>query len=319
MLRFSLLASLIFTGASVSTFAQRVVVQPKMGVTLSTLTNHSGVFDLRPGYYNPTPTAGVLMPHSATTTPGTPYGYILGSPYNGTPPTQLAVEIPTPNNTAYQEIPRQETKVKTGFTIGVAVSIAFSERFSLQPELSYIRKGAQTHYSTNSVQTNPATLTETGSQSWGDGNVTLEYLELPILARYNFPSQSKVATFFVVAGPAISMGIGGQVRSDAGYSYYTRSTDHNLGNGGPMESIGEGKSTRRGAVKFEDGTFSKNGQDLPVNKKYDVGVQLGGGVTLIKYLVIDVRYSRGFISVYDRYPNARNQTLQVSLGVPLIF
>ena len=316
MPRFSLLVSLIVLGASISTFAQRVVVQPKMGVTLSTITNHAGVFDVRPGYYNPTPSAGALMPHSAAPEVGTPYGYMIGKLYSGTPPTQLGLSIPTPNNTAYQEVPRQETKVKTGFTIGVAVNIAFSERFSLQPELSYIRKGAQTHYSTYSVQSNPESSTETVSQSWGDGKVTLEYLELPILARYNFPSQSKIMTFFVVAGPAFSMGLGGQVRSDAGYSYYTRSTDYTLG--GPFQ-IGQGSSTRRGSVEFEDGTFSKNGQDLPVNKKYDVGAQIGGGVTLIKYLVIDVRYSRGFISVYDRYSDARNQTLQVSLGVPLIF
>jgi hypothetical protein len=289
MLRYSLFVSLIVFGTSVSTLAQRVIVQPKMGVTLSTITNHAGVFDVRPGYYNPTPTAGALTP---------------------------GLEIPTADNTAFQEVPRQETKVKTGFTIGVAVNIAFSERFSLQPELSYIRKGAQTGYSTNSIQSNPESSTETVSQSWGDGKVTLEYLELPILARYNFPSQSKIMTFFVVAGPAFSMGVGGRVRSDAGYSYYTRSTDYTLG--GPW-NIGKGTSTRRGSVEFEDGTFSKNGQDLPVNKKYDIGAQIGGGVTLIKYLVIEVRYSRGFISVYDRYSNARNQTLQVSLGVPLIF
>ncbi|MBT1708651.1 outer membrane beta-barrel protein [Fulvivirgaceae bacterium PWU5] len=316
MLRYSLFVSLIVFGTVVSTLAQRIVVQPKMGVTLSTITNHAGVFDVRPGYYNPTPIAGVLMPHSAAPTPGTPYGYITGTSYSGMPPTQLGLEIPTLDNTAFQEVPRQETKVKTGFTIGVAVNIAFSERFSLQPELSYIRKGAQTHYSTNSIQSNPESSSETVSQSWGDGKVTLEYLELPILARYNFPSQSKIITFFVVAGPAFSMGVGGQVRSDAGYSYYTRATDYTLV--GPW-NIGEGTSTRRGSVEFEDGIFSKNGQDLPINKKYDVGAQIGGGVTLIKYLVIDVRYSRGFVSVYDRYSNARNQTLQVSLGVPLIF
>jgi hypothetical protein len=289
MLRYSLLVGLILLGASVSTLAQRVVIQPKMGVTLSTITNHAGVFDVPPGYYNPTPSTGALTP-----------GW----------------EIPTLDNTAFEEVPRQETKVKTGFTIGAAVNIAFSERFSLQPELSYIRKGAQTHYSTNSIQSNPESSTETVSRSWGDGKVTLEYLELPILARYNFPSQSKIITFFVVAGPAFSMGVGGRVRSDAGYSYYTRSTDYTLG--GPIQ-IGQGTSTRRGSVEFKDGTFSKNGQDLPINKRYDVGAQIGGGVTLIKYLVIEVRYSRGFISVYDRYPNARNQTLQVSLGVPLIF
>jgi hypothetical protein len=287
-----------------------------MGVTLSTITNHAGVFDVRPGYYNPTPSAGALMPHSAAPMPGTQYGYNIGKLYSSIPSMQFGLSIPTPDNTAFQEVPRQETKVKTGFTIGVAVNIAFSERFSLQPELSYIRKGAQTHYSTNSIQSIPGASAERVSQTWGDGEVTLEYLELPILARYNFPSQSKIMTFFVVAGPAFSMGLGGQVRSDAGYSYYTRSTDYTLV--GPIQ-IGQGTSTRRGSVEFEDGIFSKNGQDLPVNKKYDVGAQIGGGVTLIKYLVIDVRYSRGFISVYDRYSNARNQTLQVSLGVPLIF
>ncbi|WP_254092172.1 porin family protein [Dawidia soli] len=262
-----------------------------MGVTLSTITNHAGVFD------NP-----VLEPihWPSWVAPGT------------LPPDGL------PDDVAHREVPGQRTEVKTGFTIGVAVNIAFSERFSLQPELSYIRKGAQTRYSVSAMTTVVGSGVERGSRSWGDGKVTLEYLELPVLARYNFPSKSTIATFFVVAGPVVSMGIGGQVRSDAGYVSYTRNNNTDLSNGSG-QSYSEASFARRGSVKFEDATFSNNGRDLYVNSRYDVGAQIGGGVALIQHLVIDVRYSRGFISVYDRYSNARNQTLQVSLGVPLIF
>lgn len=256
-----------------------------MGVTLSTITNHAGVFD-SPMLYPIVTANGIVM------VPGNFPG------------------------AGHQEVPGQRTKVKTGFTIGAAVNIALSERFSLQPELSYVRKGTQTHYSTNTQET--VAGVERVDRTWGEGKVTLEYLELPVLARYNFPAQGKIAKFFVVAGPVVSMGLGGQVRSDAGYLYYTRVIDTNLGNG-PIQSHGEGASVRRGSVEFKDATFSNNGQDLYVNSRYDVSAQIGGGVALVEYLVIEVRYSRGFVSLYDRYDNAYNQTLQVSFGVPLIF
>ena len=74
---------------------------------------------------------------------------------------------------------------KTGFDGGAYVAIPLSPQFDVQPELLYTRKGVK--------------LSNTGVNA----DVTLGYIEIPVLARVNFTSSSGV-TPQLYAGPAIA-------------------------------------------------------------------------------------------------------------------
>lgn len=63
---------------------------------------------------------------------------------------------------------------KTGFHAGVVTEISFSERFSLQPEFMFSTQGARMELSGN----------ELGIPYSLESTINLEYIDIPILAKY---------------------------------------------------------------------------------------------------------------------------------------
>ncbi len=79
---------------------------------------------------------------------------------------------------------------KIGIDFGLLTEIAISEAFSIQPELHYSQKGDQTK----------------NAFVGGTNKVTLNYLQIPILAKYVFGGEEMGA--YAIAGPSIGLGLG---------------------------------------------------------------------------------------------------------------
>jgi hypothetical protein len=95
-----------------------------------------------------------------------------------------------------------DTKSITGFTVGVGYNVSISPVFSIQPELNFIQKGSQQEVSFEMVEDGFLYSFQSEAKS------TINYLEVPILARAEFGSQK--TKFFVQAGPSIAYGLGGK-------------------------------------------------------------------------------------------------------------
>ena len=87
---------------------------------------------------------------------------------------------------------------KTGFCGGFFMSYAVNDWFSLQPELLYSMKGMKLGFLTESLLT-----------------ISLDYIEIPVLAVAKLPTHSKLKPF-VFGGPVI----GFNVRAEAGTTYF---------------------------------------------------------------------------------------------------
>lgn len=83
-----------------------------------------------------------------------------------------------------------EPDSRTGLNIGAILNIGVTDAFSVQPELSFIQKGYSLELLGDEVE------------------LILNYLEIPILAKYAFGSESFQG--FVQAGPAIGFALNGK-------------------------------------------------------------------------------------------------------------
>lgn len=88
---------------------------------------------------------------------------------------------------------------KTGITVAGVANYAFSDLFSIQPELAFVQKGAEFDFLGVNL-----------------GGETVNYIELPILAKVSFgPENFK---FFINAGPSFGFAIGASFEDDEGNS-----------------------------------------------------------------------------------------------------
>lgn len=103
-----------------------------------------------------------------------------------------------------------DMKAKTGLYVGVTATIPVSEEFSVQPELIYNQLGAKTNlYDFGGIIGNVSTTTK------------LDYISLPIMLQYNFPSN-----FYVELGPEFSYMI--SAKQGLSTSIISPSTDINM-------------------------------------------------------------------------------------------
>ena len=158
---------------------------------------------------------------------------------------------------------RGDLKSKFGVAVGVAADIPLlGEKISLQPELLFHQKGFSFSNSENDYSFKSHT--------------TLNYLELPVLVKL------KVGKFYAVAGPSLSLGIGG---------YYKT-----------IESESGTTSTNTGKVKFGKEPDNNYGSDESYyDNRLDVGLQAGVGMQ-IKVIIIELRYAHGLLNTLDK-PN----------------
>ena len=171
-------------------------------------------------------------------------------------------------------------KSRLGLTGGVALNIGLGEMFSIQPELNFVQKGTKISYSGIDVE----------------GNMILNYIELPVLAKVSFGSETVKA--YVNAGPSLGLGLNGKLKV-------------------------EGETAD---IKFGDGDEDNV---LYLDNNLDFGVQFGAGVGFgvgPGQLVIDARYGLGLSNLIDATDGAtkddvksKNRVLSFSVGYMIPF
>jgi hypothetical protein len=127
---------------------------------------------------------------------------------------------------------------KTGFNGGLVLLYEFSDQLALQPELLYSQRGVQSNLYEGIILV--------------DVTASFDYVELPVLVRYQFPLQGKFKPH-VFAGPSISYNLNSElefkasvVSVSADIGSVTQVSDFGLVAGG-----GFGYDTGRGVVTLD--------------------------------------------------------------------
>ena len=187
---------------------------------------------------------------------------------------------------------------KPGFTVGIGYNLPVGTVgkgvFSIQPELTFVQKGFKVK-SSGEFYDGEAIYDVNAEQKY-----TVNYLELPVLAKLEFGTGN--ARFFTYAGPSLGFGFGGKIKGDItfddGFQSITEKIDGDIKFGDAPQDSGE------------------ENDDVYLDNRLDVGVQLGAGVTLFNKVVIDVRYGLGLTDLADSGDSA-NRVLQFTVGIPI--
>lgn len=205
---------------------------------------------------------------------------------------------------SYSNLSNSHGKFKLGFSGGVGFNFPVKHNFSIQPELSFIQKGTRIKYNSKEKFRKEVFFTSV------DNKLAINYLEIPVLAKFTFASQNK---FQVVAGPSLGVGLGGRFK---GYYHYVKTFD-----GGVIFS---GSAKYDGTIEFR----KYSGEDVGYEQGYirhrlDIGIQMGAGVVLAEKIMIDLRYGVGLINLaqpgdgVDGGGTTKNSSLQLTVGIPL--
>ena len=126
---------------------------------------------------------------------------------------------------------------------------------------------------------------ETDGEEKVERKSSANYLEIPVLAsyRYNFSDNAQLQ---VNVGPYFAYGIGGKQK-------YTE--EYHSSRGWVIDAEGE-------QDYFDD-----------EDNKFDVGLQIGAGVTFAKHIYLGLAYEFGFINVVPDY-KTKNSNFMISLG-----
>ncbi len=162
-----------------------------------------------------------------------------------------------------------EPESRTGLDIGLMLEIGLTEDFSIQPEIHYMQKGFEQVF-----------------EILGDefeSELSLNYLEIPILAKYSFGSET--VRGFVNAGPSLGYALSGKT----------------------IESFNGDKEETD--LDFEEEEFSR----------LDFSFALGGGIgfkTGPATIFVDVRYLLGLSNLDDSENDTtvRNRGLGFAVG-----
>jgi hypothetical protein len=177
--------------------------------------------------------------------------------------------------------------LKPGFMLGVGYAFTFGN-ISVQPEILFIQKGGTIKSDVTLDPQGPWTYKVTQ-------DITTQYLEVPVMARYNFgPDELR---FYVGAGPALALGLGGRVKGSYQENYFGDITN---------ESIDA-------KVKFDKEPEGYEGNDLFIEKKTEVSAQLSGGVVIGNKFMVDLRYGLG-LTDWGNDEKTKNRVLQLSVG-----
>jgi opacity protein-like surface antigen len=128
---------------------------------------------------------------------------------------------------AQSESNSSTTGWRPGFAISGFVNIPYNERISFQPELSFLQRG---HRDSEN---------EMGFRY--ESSMTLNYLEIPLLVRYSFPTNGKISPA-ITAGPTVGFLLGmsaweklNGVKEEIDYSEFYRTTSFGIVLGAGVE------------------------------------------------------------------------------------
>lgn len=160
---------------------------------------------------------------------------------------------------------------RTGLSVGGFANFPISSVISLQPEVLFVQKGSE--------------VQEDGA----DAELSLSYLEVPLLARFSFPTTAPIHPYFF-AGPTVSFKVGCSVGG---------STD-----GVSFDVDCDQDSLQAFSVETETLDFGLIGG-------VGAGFGLGAGEALV-----DVRYNFGLSGVFDGpdVVEVKNRVLTLMLG-----
>lgn len=184
-----------------------------------------------------------------------------------------------------------EQKFKIGFTFGAGVEFKINSFFAFQPELNFVQKGFRVKYSE----------TDQGSTLKVDNRTAINYLEIPALMRIYFGNSS--TKYFVMAGPALGVGIGGKAKTKVEADLF--GTDFSV--------------TVKSKVKFGDPPDNYNPEEdreFYIDNRIDVGLYIGFGVFIKDKIFIEARYNHGLSPLMDEDEDSKNRVIQISAGVP---
>ncbi|WP_304158004.1 porin family protein, partial [Mesonia mobilis] len=171
----------------------------------------------------------------------------------------------------------EDADSRTGLHIGAIAELMLTESFSIQPELLYSMQGAKSEYSDSYTEMG-VTVTESG-----EAELKLDYIVLPILAKYYITEG-----FSVQAGPQVGFLMSAKAEGD-----YT--------------------ATAMGTSVSE--SFSEDVKDEL--STVDFGVSAGLGYDLDMGVFFQARYYLGLSNIYDVESDnfsVQNNVLQVSVG-----
>ena len=158
---------------------------------------------------------------------------------------------------------------KIGFQLGGALEIGVNDMFSIQPELLFIQKGFAFENSFSGTTTK--------------SSLTLNYLEIPVLAKVQFGTDQ--IKFHVNAGPSLGIALSGTSKDEVG-------------------SVSQSEDVEFG---------SDNGQ----TKRTDFGLQFGGGITFSNF-VLDLRYGLGLSNIVNvpsgSSDSVKNRAIGITVG-----
>ena len=162
---------------------------------------------------------------------------------------------------------KQDMGYITGIDAAVFSNFEIADFFSIQPELHFVQKGVK--------------ITGTDATDNMDLKMSYRYnfLELPVLARFNYINPSENILFYVSAGPSVGYGLNGKYKgenvsieaSEAGIKKGDYETD----------------------LEWDD-EYSTDGTK---SNRWDVGGAAGVGVeflTDVVNVVVDARYTMDF-------------------------
>ena len=184
-----------------------------------------------------------------------------------------------------------------GFNFGLAADFNVGQVFSLYTELIYSQKGDS--YEGRGTVNDPVVGT---IDVYEETETTLNYLEMPILARFNFGDMSK---FYVNLGPTVGYWLNGNVE----YEYEA---------GGDTESF-------ESRIEFKDrdeiNSNGSSGHFVLANEdvnRLELGAAIGTGVLISQKVNLDFRYTMGLTSIYENGNDPdetwKNSVLSFSLG-----
>jgi hypothetical protein len=186
---------------------------------------------------------------------------------------------------------------KPGFVGGGYATAHLNPRFGVRLEALYANKGT--------AGENSGTLfgTVISAQVSGQNRLTLQYVEIPMLAVISFPTGVR-SGFDLFAGPAMAFRIKAQL-----YKMVT------LGNFNSTE-MSVTRATQIPIGPTESGSETEDVSDRVANT--DVGAVLGAEYSHRKGDVIvsvDARWTQGFSSVDTAGSGAKNQSFSLTLGL----
>lgn len=192
-----------------------------------------------------------------------------------------------------------DVKFISGYYAGVGYLHPLgNSKTTLQAEILWINKGQVSEMGPKQVYD---MVLKSDAIVYRRDRYKLNYLEMPILLRKDFGKSG--SKFFTLAGFSLSYGLTGKR-----HHYY--SFEH------PTDPWTQ---TINGKIRYDKPPERHNGDNVYIQNRFDVGLQVGLGVTVFKAVSVEARYGYGLTGFSQRYreTSAKNRVIQLGVALPL--